>query len=185
MVHIDFGAASQAARLMSPTIGERRSRRGQGRSPVILLPIRMTTGPWMMRLSSVSVRFCTVVLLPTSPETKRPGRLPGSAMVTIAAPARGSALVSLSRCGREGNARLLRASDGDASLASPIHVVLLSALVVVHHPYAGARHASRRTLSAPHMIELRTYDRNCRVVQNRLSSRTGALSAADGRPQRR
>jgi hypothetical protein len=144
MVRIDVGAACHATRLLSSTTGERRSRRGQGRSPVILLPIRMTTGPWIMRLSSVSVRFCTVVLLPTSPKTKRPGRLPGSAMVTNAVPARGSALVSLSRCGREGNARLLRASDGDAGLASPIHVVLLSArdLVVVHQP--SVRGSTRR-----------------------------------------
>jgi hypothetical protein len=79
-------------------------------------------------------------------------------MVTNAAPSTGSALVSLSRCGREGNARIICAADSESGIASPIHVVLLSALVVVHHPYSGARHASRRTSSALYMIGPRTYE---------------------------
>lgn len=69
-------AACQAASRMSSWSGARRSRRGPGRSLVIRPPVRITTGPWMTRLSSVSVRDCTVGLLPTTkPETKRPGWL--------------------------------------------------------------------------------------------------------------
>lgn len=105
-------------------------------------------------------------------------------MVTIALPDAGSALVSLSRCGREGNALVVRIPDGDAGGAMLIHVVLLSALVVVHHPKVDVRATHfGRVSSTPHMIVPRTNDRNCRVVQNRLSSRTGGESAADGGPQ--
>ena len=72
---------------------------------------------------------------------EKPGLVARVAMVTNAMPSAGSALVSLSRCGREGNALIARVSDGEAGRALQIHVVLLSALVVVQHPYQVARHA--------------------------------------------
>lgn len=141
-------AACQAAGRVSTRIGARRSRRGPAWPLWILPPTRMTTGPWMTRLSRMSDRDCTMALLSTSePETKNPGELPGSAMVTDAMPLRGSAPVSRSRCGREGNALVTRHSDASVSDAILLHVVLLPALVAAFTIHRGCANRVDRTCS--------------------------------------
>ena len=90
--------------------------------------------------------------------------------------------MSLSRCGREGNALVTRVSDVGAGDAMLLGVVLLPALVAgVRRWLAASRiaHFGRR-LVAVNMIVPRTYRRNV-MVQIRLSGRTvvpSALTAA-------